>query len=347
MGKSITLMLLSFYLAAGPVAAQTAIGIKENAPDTYVVEKGDTLWSIAQKFLREPWRWPEIWKLNQDQIRNPNRIYPGNVVVLNRGGSNPSLSLGAPVKLSPEVRSEALPEDAIPAIRPSLIEPFLTQPLVIEESGLSRAPRIVATEENRVNLGPGGVAYVSGAGDSKEVNWQIFRPGKPLIDPDTRRTLGFEAIFLGTGRITRSGDPATMQIVTANQEIGRGDRLIPTGRTAIRQYIPHSPKGAVQGKIISIYGALASSEGGLNSIVALNKGTRDGLEHGHVLALYRAGASAIDPASTLSRDSAPTIKLPDERYGLVLIFRTFDSVSYALVMESSRPVAPGDLLKTP
>ena len=168
-----------------------------------------------------------------------------------------------------------------------------------------------------------------------------------MVDPDTQRTLGYEAIFLGTGRMTRGGDPATMQVVTATQEIGKGDRLIATGKAMISQYLPHAPKVFLQGKIISLYGALATSEGGPNSIVALNKGTKNGLEHGHVLALYRAGASAVDPASTLSRDAAPTIKLPDERYGLVLIFRTFDSVSYALVMESSRPVAPGDLLRTP
>ncbi len=347
MDKSITGMLLALCLAVGQAVAQSNISLKEDAPDRYVVEKGDTLWNIASKFLKEPWRWSEIWKLNQEQIKNPNRIFPGNVLVLDRNRSNPSLTLATTVKISPQVRSEPLAEEAIPAIRPSSIEPFLSHPLVIEQDGLDKAPRIVATEESRVHIGPGGVAYVAGVDNSKELNWQIFRPGKPLVDPDTQRTLGYEAIFLGTGRMTRSGDPATMQVVTAAQEIGKGDRLIASGKASVNQYLPHAPKGMMQAKVISLYGALATSEGGPNSIVALNKGTKDGIENGHVLALYRAGASAVDPASTLSRDTAPTIKLPDERYGLVLIFRTFDSVSYALVMESSRPVAPADLLRTP
>lgn len=348
MNKSITGIVITLCLATVQVMAQGNLSLKEDAPDRYVVQKGDTLWGIATKFLKEPWRWAEIWKLNQDQIRDPNRIFPGNVLVLDRSrGGDPRLTVGSTVKISPQVRSEPITEEAIPAIRPNSIEPFLTQPLVIEEDGLQKAPRVIATEENRVHIGPGGLAYIAGAANSKEVNWQIFRPGKPLVDPDSKRTLGYEAIFLGTGRMTKGGDPSTLQIVTATQEIGKGDRLIATGKTMINEYLPHAPKGFLQAKIISLYGTLTSSEGGPNSIVALNKGTRDGIENGHVLAIYRAGALAVDPESNLSRDSAPTIKLPDERYGLVLIFRTFDAVSYALVMESSRPVTSGDLLRTP
>jgi hypothetical protein len=346
MRKSITWMLLSLCLSAGQALAQGTVSLKDDAPDSYVVQKGDTLWSIAAKFLKEPWRWPDIWRLNQDQIRNPNRIFPGNVIVLDRTGGG-RLSMGSVVKLSPEIRVEPIAVEAIPAIAPNIIEPFLIQPLVIEVDGLNNAPRIIATEESRVNLGPGGLAYISGLGDSKEVNWQIYRPGRALVDPDTKMTLGYEAIFLGTGRMTRTGDPATLQIVTARQEIGSGDRLIATGRPVINEYLPHAPKAFIQAKAISIYGGLASSEGGRDSIVVINKGTRDGLENGHVLALYRAGAKAVDPASTLSRDRAPTFQLPDERYGLVLIFRSFASVSYALIMESSRPVAAGDYLRTP
>lgn len=346
MGKFITWMLLSLYFAAGQAVAQGAISLKEDAPDSYVVQKGDTLWSIAAKFLKEPWRWPELWKLNQDQIKNPNRIFPGNVIVLdrNRGGS---LALGAPVRLSPQVRVEPLGDEAIPAIPPHIIEPFLIQPLIIEVDGLNNAPRIVATEESRVHLGPGGIAYISGIGDSKEVNWQIYRPGNPLVDPDTKLTLGYEAVFLGTGRLTRSGDPATLQIVNARQEIGNGDRLVASGRPVINLYLPHAPKTSLQAKAISIHGALATSEAGRDAVVVLNKGSRDGLENGHVLALFRAGAIVVDPSSELSRDAAPTFRLPDERYGLVLVFRTFAAVSYALIMESSRPVSPGDFLRTP
>lgn len=345
MRKSITWMLLSLCLTAGQAVAQ-GFSLRADAPDSYVVQKGDTLWGIAAKFLMEPWRWVDLWRLNQEQIKNPNRIYPGNVIVLDRRGGG-SLALGVTIKLSPEVRAEPIELEAIPAIAPHIIEPFLIQPLVVDVDGLNNAPRIVATEESRVNLGPGGLAYISGIGASKEINWQIYRPGKPLIDPDTKLTLGYEAIFLGTGRLTRAGNPATLQIVTARQEIGQGDRLIATGRPVINQYLPHSPKIYLEAKAISIYGGLATSEGGRDSILVINKGSRDGLENGHVLALYRAGSKAVDPSSELSRDNAPTIQLPDERYGLVLVFRSFATVSYALIMESSRPVTPGDFLRTP
>ena len=169
MSKSNTAILLAFLMSAGLAVAQTSPALKDNAPDRYIVEKGDTLWSIASKFLKEPWRWPEIWKMNQDQIRNPNRIFPGNVIVLDRNASDSRLTLANTVKLSPQVRVEPLEADAIPAIRASEIEPYLSQPLVIERDGLDKAPRIVATEESRVFLGVGGRAYVTGIANSKEI----------------------------------------------------------------------------------------------------------------------------------------------------------------------------------
>ncbi|MBI4291653.1 MAG: LysM peptidoglycan-binding domain-containing protein [Betaproteobacteria bacterium] len=347
MRKSNIFAVLAFLLASPYAWAQGNIKLTDNPPDQYVVQKGDTLWGIAGKFLKEPWRWGEIWRLNKDQIRNPHRIYPGDVIVLDRSGTTPQLALAPTVKLSPQVRAEPLDSEAVPAIPASAIEPFLTQPLVIEQGGLENAPRIVATEENRVHLGPGAKAYVSGLGQSTQTNWQIFRPGRALIDPDSNQTLGFEAIYLGSGRIIRQGEPATMQIVTTTQEIGTGDRIVPAGAPVINQYVPRAPTTLIKGRIISLYNGLATSEGGKFSIISLNRGRRNGMEMGHVLAVLRTGALIPDPQSTLSRDSAPMIRLPDERYGLVFVFRTFDAVSYALVMDSSRPIAPGDVVQTP
>ena len=350
MRKSITPFVLALSMAAGPVLGQSAIALQDNAPDSYTVVRGDTLWGIAGKFLKDPWRWPEIWRLNQEQIKDPHWIYPGNVIVLDRAKTPPQLSLEQgqeTVKLSPQVRSEPLAAEAIPAIPTRVIEPFLSQPLVIEAGGLEEAPRIVATEENRVHLGPGGTAYVSGLGASKQVVWQIFRPGQPLIDPDSQRTLGYEAVFVGTGRIVRAGDPATMQIIASKQEASYGDRLLALAGPTINQYVPHAPRTAFEGRIIGLYDKLPTSEGGRNSIISLNKGQRDGLEVGNVLALYRSGNTIADPTSGLPPASAPTIRLPDERYGLVFVFRTFDAVSYALVMESTRAVTPGDWLRSP
>jgi LysM domain-containing protein len=361
MQKSITAVLALFLCAAALVHAQGDIQLKENAPDSYVVQKGDTLWSIAIKFLKDPWRWPEIWRLNQEQIRNPHEIVPGSTIVLDRTGAGvpgqpgdgqPQLRLqlgrgGGTERLSPKAYATPLGADAIPAIPAHVIEPFLTQPLVIENGGLAKAPRIIATQESRVYLGRGGIAYVTGFPRTEEEIWQVYRQGRPLIDPDNQRTLGYEAVYLGTVRITRPGDPATVEIISSKQEIATGDRLIAAGRPAPVKYAPHAPAKQVKGRVIGLYDGLTTAEGGAYSIISINKGARDGLEHGHVLALYRRGALIPDPESGRSRDNSPMFQLPDERYGLAFVFRIFDNVSYALVMESSRPLTPGDVVLTP
>ena len=363
MRKSTILVLLAFVLGATSAWAQGEIKLTDGAPDRYIVVKGDTLWGIAVTFLKDPWRWPEVWRMNKDQIKDPHWIHPGNVIVLDRSKTPPQLilaqtlaqtlgqtlaqTLAQTVKLSPQVRPEAMSEDAIPAIPPKAIEPFLTHPLIIEEGGLEKAPRIIATEENRVHLGPGAVAYISGLGNSKETTWQIFRPGRALVDPETQQRLGHEAVYLGTGLVTRSGEPATMQIITTAQEISTGDRLIAAGTPVIVQYAPRAPSVFLRGRIIGLYDRLPTSEGGKFSIISINKGRRDGVEQGHVLGVLRSGASVPDPQSNLSRDRAPRFKLPDERYGLLFVFRTFEAVSYALVMESTRPISAGDIVQTP
>src|SRR5438309_8620112 len=285
MQKSIT-ALLALALAGGGLLAlaQGNLQVKDTAPDRYVVQRGDTLWSIATKFLSDQWRWPEIWRMNQEQIRNPHNISPGDVLVLDRSvsppqlriadsgaGAGPGLEGAGGEKLLPRIYTQPLTSDVIPAIPPRAIEPFLTQPLIIEEGGLDRAPRIIATEENRVNVGPGNVAYVSGFGDSDAPVWQIYRAGRPLVDPDNQRTLGFEAVFLGTARVARSGEPATVQIVNSKKEISAGDRLIPAPPPTIPQYVPHAPSSVVSGRIIGLYDALATSVGGRDSIISINR----------------------------------------------------------------------------
>jgi LysM domain-containing protein len=364
MQKSITALLaLSLAGAAWFALAQGDLQVKDTAPDRYVVQKGDTLWSIATKFLNDQWRWPEIWRMNQEQIRNPHQISPGDVLVLDRSVSPPQLRLaeggaaggaaggpgeaGESVKLLPRVYTSPISEEAIPSIPPRSIEPFLTQPLLIEEGGLDRAPRIIATEENRVNLGAGNVAYVSGFGKSESQVWQVYRAGNPLVDPDSQLTLGYEAVFLGVARVTRPGEPATVQIVSSKKEIAAGDRLIPAPPPVIPQYIPHAPASKVNGRIIAFYDALATSSGGRDSIISINRGRRHGLEPGNVLAIYRNVVIYDQQDYLKSRDRSPAIQLPPERYGLAFIFRTFNSVSYALVMESSRPVQGGDIVQNP
>lgn len=359
-----------------PPIPQSPIAFRADAPDRYVVVRGDTLWGIAERFTDSPWRWPEIWDFNRDQIRNPHWIYPGDVIVLDRvrgtlsiagadggpgtegapgvpvapGEGRPGLAPGGvvgTVKLSPRVRAESTARDAIPSIPPSAIEPFLSRPLVIEPDGLDNAPTIIATEENRVIIEAGNRAYVRGMGDSKEENWFVYRRGKELVDPDTDVTLGYEAIYLGTARVTRAGDPSTVQLTTVTREVSTGDKLLPVGVPEVPKYAPHAPAVFMQGRVMGIYGSLGKvGEAGPLSIITLNRGRADGLEVGHVLALYRPGPLIAD-ASDKTGGKPATFKLPDERYGLAFVFRLYDRVSYALVMRITRPVKPLDVVQTP
>jgi hypothetical protein len=386
LAKSITALVFvlgalvtSAALAQVPPIPQTPLAFKADAPDRYVVVRGDTLWGISERFTDSPWRWPEIWNFNREQIRNPHWIYPGDVIVLDRvsgtlsiagadgkpaapgapGGpgdaagapaDRPGLGVGSAagtVKLSPRVRAESTARDAIPSIPPSAIEPFLSRPLIIEPDGLDNAPTIIATEDNRVIIEAGNQAYVRGMGDSKEENWFIYRRGKALIDPDTNVTLGYEAIYLGTARVTRAGDPATVRLTTVTQEVGTGDKLLPTGVPEVPKYAPHAPAVFMQGRVIGIYGGLGKvGEAGPQQVITLNRGRSDGVEVGHVFALYRPGPLIAD-ASARTGGKPATFKLPDERYGLAFVFRIYDRVSYALVMRISKPVNPLDVVQTP
>lgn len=330
-------LIFGFSTAA---LAQQPIELAPDAPDYHIVVKGDTLWDIAAKFLKDPFRWPDIWRMNAEQVKNPHLIYPGQAIVLDRSGKEPQLKI-ATVKLSPEVRVEAISKE-IPAIPSQAIEPFISQPLVIDLEQFATAPRIVATQENRVFTGNGDTIY-AGNVDPKVRLWQIYRPGKPLIDPDSKETLGVEAAYLGNARVVGDpGETTTLQITSVKQEIGRGDRLVPASRPEVMSYMPHLPEKAVDGKIINLYGGVG--EGGRHSIVSISRGKQDGLEMGHVLAIHRAGTTVTN---RFEDDKPETHALPDERYGLMFIFRVFERVAYGLIVEASRPVLPGDRVSKP
>jgi hypothetical protein len=332
-------------VAAWAQAPRTPLALKADAPDRYVVVPGDTLWRIAERFTDSPWRWPELWNLNKDQIRNPHRIYPGNVIVLDRARAQ--LALAETRRLSPRVRAESTAREAIPSIPPQAIEPFLSRPLLVEPDGLDKAPTIVATEESRVVVGNGGRAFVRGLAGSSEETWYLYRRGSALVDPDTNTTVGYEAIYLGTARVARRGETSTIEMTTVTQEIGVGDRLVPAGKPQPVNYAPHAPQAAIQGRVISIYGGVGRvGEAGPQAVVALNRGKADGLELGHVLALYRSAGEVAD-ASKPKDAPDRMMALPEERYGLVFVFRVFERVSYALVMQLGRPVKPLDVVRNP
>lgn len=332
---------LSTTWALGQSAAP--IELAPDAPDRHIVVKGDTLWGISSKFLKDPYRWPEIWHLNEAQVHNPHLIYPGQVVILDRNGGDPRLKLGTMYKAEPRAYASS-DLDAIPAIPQNVIEPFLSQPLVIEEGELTTGPRVAAVEDNRVIAGQGNKIYASGIEKPAAALWNAYRPGTVFKDPDTDEVLGYEAIYLGDARLTREAkedEATTLEVTKAKLEIGRGDSLKVANKPEFMNYVPRAPKTEIKGKIVSIYGGVG--EAGKYSIVTISRGKRDGIEQGHVLAIYRTGENVTNNFE----DGKQSIRLPDERFGLLFVFRVFERVSYALIMESSRPVYPKDTVQTP
>ncbi|MCG3189562.1 MAG: hypothetical protein LKCHEGNO_02015 [Burkholderiaceae bacterium] len=347
--------------------AQAGIPLSElapNAPDSHTVVRGDTLWGISNIFLRSPWRWPELWGMNLEQIKNPHLIYPGQVLSLVKVGDRAVLRVAQPVgtsgaepagtvKLSPRVRVETLDNGAIPSIPMHLISPFLNEAVVFSTDELATAPRIVASQEGRVLLSRGETAYVRG--DLKgNRDFRVFRNAVPLKDPDTGEVLGFEARYVGTAEFVRDGGvqatldgkgaqivPATFKMTSIRQEAGIGDRLAPVPQSDYAAYVPHAPSQPIKGRIISIYGEALSA--GQNQIITLNRGSRDGMERGHVMSLWRDGAMQVDATDR----SRPLMKLPDERVGTLFVFRVFDRVSYGLILQSEDPVRPGDRFSQP
>lgn len=344
--------------ATAQQVAQAGVPLSElspTAPDSYTVKRGDTLWDISSMFLLRPWRWPELWGMNLDQIRNPHLIYPGQVLFLETKDGRARLRVGQPVgtpgstiKVSPRVRSSSLDNAAIASIPLHLIEPFLNEAVIFNSNELEQAPRIVATQEGRVLVSRGETAYVRGElGELRD--WRLFRNPKPLLDPGTKEVLGYEATYLGTAEYTRPGStsatgeiiPASFQVQSTRLEVGVGDRLSPVPTREFISYVPHAPQGALDGRVASIYGDALTA--GQNQIVALNRGAKDGVERGHVLALWRQGR----PATDTTYGGKQAIQLPDERHGLLFVFRVFDRMSYALILNVQDPVQVGDRFTQP
>jgi hypothetical protein len=382
MNKHIITLLVLSCLSLNVSADE--IQLQNNYPDRHVVVKGDTLWGISGKFLKDPWQWPKVWKMNRAEIKNPHLIYPGDVVVMDTSSGSPQLKvLRETVTLQPGVREEALADEAIPTIAPSVIDPFLTQPLLIENGKLDDAPRILAGPDNRVILSPGTRIYINDIKEGEGTHWNIFRPGEQLIDPDTKKALGTEAIYLGDVNVIRYGAPATGEIVRTKEEIFTKDRLVASQDEFKNSYVPHAPETQINGRILRIYGGVA--EAGANMVVSINLGKNDGLEQGHVLAISRFGNVIKDPEYkdtsnkvipeekklkelnfdvktdpdgkkivnfAKDKESKPTLapgqlKLPDERVGLLMIFRTFDKVSYGLITSTTDAVYTLDSVHTP
>jgi len=343
--------------------AQAGVPLEDlapDAPDTYTVKRGDTLWALSKGYLKSPWRWPQLWGMNLEQIRNPHLIYPGQVLVLDKSGGRARLRIAQPAdgevgtdKLSPRVRGEPIGDDAIASIPLNLIGPFLNDAVVFSSNELERSPRVVAAPEGRVLMGRGDKAYVRGELNGVR-DWRLFRQATPLRDPTTKEVLGYEARFVGNAQFLRDGStapdadgkgsvpvPATFEVQTVKEEVGVGDRLAPVPARDYANFAPHSPSSAMSGQIVQVYGDGLNA--GQNQVVSINRGSRDGVERGHVLAVLRDGERVVDRTG----DKPTDIKLPDERHGLMLVFRVFDRVSYALVLQVKAPVQAGDRFTQP
>ena len=363
--------------AVAQQTSQAGIPIGElapNAPDEYTVKPGDTLWAISRLFLRSPWRWPELWGMNLKEISNPHRIYPGQVLYLDKSGGRARLSTrrgGASdgtIKLSPRARYESLSGMALPTLNPSLIEPFLSEPIIVDEDTLKAAPHIVAGNDSRVLLARGDRAYALGQADEQLIEtagpiktYRIFRNATPLKDPATGELLGYEAAYLGKAQLKRSQTvatqlvegkdvvnvvPATIDIVAAREEMRAGDRLLPEPTRQLLSYAPRAPEQIIDGRIVSVYGN-AVQFAAQNQVVVINKGTRDGIESGHVLAILKNGDTIVDRAGAPNDTGKEVLKLPNERIGLLMVFRPFEKASYALVLEINDTPRVGDLLVNP
>ena len=342
-----------------------------NAPDTYVVKRGDTLWDISRMYLKSPWRWPELWGMNLKALPNPHLIFPGQTLYLDKSDGYARLRTqptggSDTVRLSPRTRTDSLASLALPTLKTHLIAPFLVEPLVADAATIEQAPRLVATTDQRVLMAAGDRVYARGNPDAplstkpgQPRSFRVFREAIPLKDPVTGEVLGYEARYLGNAELARSETteeisdgkgnlkqepvPATVDITSTKEEIRAGDRMLPEPPRTFKNYIPHEPQTSVNARVVSIYGSTPVAVAGQNQVVAINMGTAQGMEPGHVLTLLTQGDRVRDTTA----EGKPTIKLPSEHNGLAMVFLTFERVSYALLLDVRTGVRVGDRLVNP
>lgn len=341
-------------------AADPDVNLRPDAPLRYIVQRGDTLWSISQKFLLDSWQWPELWFVNP-KVRNPHLIYPGDELllyfsggrpVLARAGEGPSDAGGdgpadeAPVRggdetLSPRVRELAL-DQAVYSIPLDAIRAFLRGPRVVEEDILEDAPYVIDFDEERLLGGEGNIAYVLQLDEKPLANYQVVRRGEEQVDPDDGDTIGFEVLPVGEAEVRVVADPSTVKLTRTTIETRAGDYLLPLETEVLAdRFVPHAPEKKIDGRIISVYNGV--SQIGQWQVVAINRGTQHGLEPGHVLQVLQSGRESKDPYSFFSR----SVQLPEVPAGTAMVFKTGPRLSYALVMSALRAIHIRDRVEKP
>ncbi|MEE4461542.1 LysM peptidoglycan-binding domain-containing protein [Azotobacter chroococcum] len=342
MRKSLLALLL---LAAGGSLAQAEVQLRAGHPQSYTVVRGDTLWDISGKFLRAPWQWPQLWHVNP-QIENPHLIYPGDVLSLVYIDGQPRLMLNrgasrGTIKLSPQIRSTPMIQ-AIPTIPLEKINSFLLSNRIVDDAAeFEGAPYVVAGNAERVVSGAGDRVYARGDFSAGEAAYGLFRQGKTYVDPETKEVLGINADDIGTGEVVaEEGDIATLVLRRSTQEVRIGDRLFATEERAVNStFMPSEPASPIDGVILDVPRGV--TQVGNFDVVTLNKGSRDGLAEGHVLAVYKTGETVRD------RITGEPVKIPDERSGLLMVFRTYERLSYGLILTASRQLAVLDKVRNP
>jgi LysM repeat protein len=351
---------------AGPSSVHTdseigrtgSVVLAPGAPDSYVVKRGDTLWGIAKVFLRDPWYWPEIWQVNP-QIQNPHLIYPGDTLHLVYIDGQPritvqrsSLERGGEARVEPRVRSQPL-EAAVTTIPYEVVAAFMSKPSVLSSEQIKGAPYVLSSRDYHVVISDGDTVYARGFPAPAEVgtHYSVIRVGDALIDPDDKRVIGYDGIYTGSGHVTRMGDPATLVLTDSTRETVPGDKLFAGGNDVALDFIPSSPKTKVDGRIMAVSDGVTVI--GQYRVVVINRGTRDGLIPGNVLAVYNVGGSVHDTVSRgylggfASNFHPKEIHLPDERSGTFMVFKTFDQMSYGLIMEASNIIRVADRVENP
>jgi hypothetical protein len=340
--------------ATEEAAAETSTSqpvLNPSAPQKYVVQRGDTLWDIASKFLRDPWFWPEIWYVNP-QIENPHLIYPGDTLSLGVGANGQpvvSLERGANARLSPQMRGQPL-EDAIKAIPYEIIAAFMSKPSVFEKGEAKKLPYVLTPRDHHLVAGVGNEIYVMNLQAEQNSRFSIVRVGDPLVDPDDNHVVGYQGIYTGSARVERPGQPAKLALTESARETREGDRVVSDSLDVPLDFVPHAPDKAVNGRIISVIDGVTIF--GAFQVVVVNRGSSHGLEPGHVLAVFEQGEKVRDLHSstfTILAGDAPRarVRLPDERAGTFMVFKTYDRISYGLIMTADHPLHVGDVIGNP
>jgi hypothetical protein len=316
-------------------------------PQTYIVQEGDTLWDISSVFLKDPWYWPEIWFKNP-QVENPHLIYPGDTLAIVYIGTD-GAALGQTkgglkvVKVNPRVRTQSI-DATIPSIPIEKIRHMLQRPLIVDEETLNKSAYVLSSFDNHLINSTDDKLYVRKLDTTEGLGrYHIYRPNRPLYDPITNELLGYEALYVGESSLLLKGDPASVRVTNSVREILRNDRVMPMDHTNFeRDFFPKPPSTEVSGEIVSLLDSISKS--GAFQTIAINLGNRDGVESGNILRIRRSGEAITDPTEA---DPDFKVQLPDEQIGMAMVIRSFEKMSYALIMEASMPVSVNDYVESP